>query len=370
MTAALTVAANNAHVWVNCQASPRMSREHPDLEPDSPKRVEGREWHTVAEHMVRTGELTGTEDQQYGAELWASTLAFFAPLESWHVEDRLALSELSPHFKDGQADAWTFGADGWLRVADYKAGHSYVSEFDHWQCLLYLAYLLRKLQADGTIADTPEAEEHLRISVTIVQPRYYGRHGTTRTWRGRASDLRTALNILQTAAALAASDKALAKVGPWCAKCDGRRGCATLQEAGCGIAEWAGTPASTPQTPLAVGVELQHVQAAMALLKARADGLEAQALHFLERSVGVPGFEMSAVQTRDTYRPGAEQEVIVLGEMLGMDLAAPRTALPPGKLKKLLDESVIKQYIHRPAGARKLMPVHPDTTKRIFSNGE
>lgn len=362
--------ASTAHVWVNCPGSVALATASPDPDRDAPRRLEGREWHAVAETYLKEGKLTGTDEQQAGAELSRETLTALAPWGAWRAEKSVDLSWIHPSIPPGRVDASAW-RDGWLRVADYKAGRSYVSELDNWQALLYLAGLLHQLQQDGEVPDTPQAEEAIRVSVTIVQPRYYGQHPQARTWTGRASVLRAFVNLARDAAALTQAEAPPLKVGPWCAKCDAKHACDLLSTASGAIAEWAEEARPAPPTPERVGLELRMLHEAQKLLKARADGLEAQALHFLQRGQGVAGFEMGTTQPRERFDPERVEELLALGQLLGVDLAKPREPITPAQARKLgIDKGVIDSYAIRPAGERKLVPVDFDYSKRIFSNGK
>lgn len=356
--------ASSAEVWTNCPGSVQLLAAHPDPAADAPRRVEGREWHTVAEHLLRTGELTGTPAQQEGAIQYVEALRALAPLDSWQAEESIRLDWIHPTMPAGRADAVS-RHDGWLRVADYKPGFSYVPEVDNWQGLLYLAGLVKPL------ALTPEWEEARRVSITIVQPRYYGQHPQVRTWEGRASVLRAYVNIVRHAAEQAAMASPPLHVGKWCAKCDAKHACTLLAAAGAGIADWAEALTPVPPDPARIGVELHMLQAAAKLLKARADGLEAQALHFLQSGQAVAGFEMGTTQTRERFDPERVDELLALGDLLGVNLAKPREPITPAQARKLgVDAAVINTYAQRPPGERKLIATDYSLTRRIFNNGK
>lgn len=358
--------ASTAQVWMNCPGSVKLRGAHPDPDRDAPIRVEGREWHRVAETYIQCGALSGTPEQKEGAEMYRQALTALAPWGAWRAEQDVSLSFIHPTIPTGRPDAAAW-RDGWLRVADYKPGRSYVSELDNLQCLLYLAGLLHQLQEEGQITDV----EAVRVSVTIVQPRYYGRHPQVRTWEGPAGLLNTIVAAAREAAELAALDAPPLKVGPWCAQCDAKHACELLSTASGAIAEWAEEARPVPPTPERVGLELRMLHAAQKLLKARADGLEAQALHFLQAGQTVAGYEMGATQTRERFDPERVDELLALGDLLGVDLSRPREPVTPAQARKLgIDKTVIDAYAIRPPGERKLMPVDFDQSKRIFNHGK
>lgn len=357
--------ASDAGVWVNCQASTRLASLFPDLDPDAAHRVEGREWHSVGETLLKTGELTGTVEQQEGAVMLAESLAELAPLKHWRSEIVVPCSAIHPEIPDGKPDASFMDRD-WIRVADYKCGNGYVDEYENWQCLACLCAMAKREGIDlGT----------RRCSITIVQPRYFGRHPRVRTWEFPAAHLPRYEAVLAKAAELTRKGEAPARVGPWCGKCAGARGCGTLNQAAGAIAEWADVTRPFDPEPQWVGAELRMLQGAMKMLKARADAMEEQALHLLGKGRAVPGFEMGEVASRETIPAENRDKVLALGQMLKVDLAKPAEPLSPNQARaklreKGIDEAVIKPYCSRPAGARKLLPVDFNHTKRIFSNGE
>jgi hypothetical protein len=346
-----------AETWMNCAGSVALSAKYPDLTPDAPKRVEGRAWHKAAELMVQTGELPDDPDVAEGAIMWADTLAALAPGATWAAEERLPCSLIHPSIPDGRADAIT-RHDGWVRTADYKAGHSYVDEFENWQQVIYLIAYFRKHAL---------AHSAFRCSVTIVQPRYFGPAGKVRTWEFPATRLPEFEERIKTAAWRTLDANPLTKVGPWCAKCDGARGCAQLAQATGAIGEWIGEAKAFDPSPSDVAGELRMLINAEKLLKDRRAAMEEQALHFINNGRGVPGFERGQVASRETFPAESHAELLQVAEFLGVDAARPPEPITPAQLrKKGVDESVIKKYAVTPPGAIRLQMVNPKHTRRMF----
>lgn len=350
---------NTANVWMECQASPRLAGLFPDLNPDSPERLEGREWHAAAEALAKNGELVGTLEQQDGAQMWVDALVALGPLESWRIEKNVLCSAIHPEIPDGRPDALAI-QDHWIRSADYKAGHGFVDEYEHWQQVIYLLAVVKSLGVDYS---------RYQYSTTVVQPRYYGPKPAVRTWEFTGAQLAQFEKAIVAAAESTRKGDAPARVGRWCGKCAGARGCALLNEAAAGIADWAGVARPFEPVPASIGAELRMLHIAQKLLKDRTAAMEAQALHLLGTGVAIPGYEMDRAQSREAWLE--PEKAINVAAMLGVDIAKPREPITPAQARaKGVDATVIKRYSHRPPGALKLQPVDFNHTKRIFENGK
>lgn len=250
-----------------------------------------------------------------------------------------------------------------LYVLDLKFGRGWVEAFENWQLTAYLALALDALGIDGL------AEQAARATLVIDQPRAFHPEGARRFWHLRqASDARGRFNLLSGAIEESLDpERAKLRTGPACEHCKARHACPALQD------EWQRASDRTRRavpfdlTPQAVGIELAELRRAAAAIKARETGLVAQAEAMIARGDRVPGWQIDRPPGRLAWTVPTD-EVLVLGEMLGLALRKPPEAITPTQAKDLgLDMSVLGAYAARPAGAAKLVPIDDATARKIFT---
>jgi len=280
-----------------------------------------------------------------------------------HIEERISNGRIHPD-SWGTPDCWLFDkVAGVLHVWDYKFGHKVVEAFENWQLITYTAGILDILQVDGY------SDQSVIVNLHVVQPRAYHRIGTIRTWTVQASDLRPYFNKLEATEAEAMGDNPTCRVGPECGYCSARHACETLQQAGMAAVAYTGQPVSAQLSGDALGLELQILREAQATIKARLTGLEAQAEATIKGGGSVPGWAVESGQTRTKWSvPTAE--VLMLGDMLGIDLRKPPEPVTPVQAKKLgIDPAVISGYSETPTGALKLVERTEAAVAAIFNGG-
>lgn len=365
--------ASSAHRWVHCYGSVAVCA--PFSEDDSPDAQEG-----IAGHWAATEPLEGrvvnlgdrapngvaiTQEMIDGAALYhAAVLPRIAA--GWlHVEDTLPMPDIHPQ-NGGTVDTWGMGYDAWvLHVVDYKFGHGFVEVFENWQLIDYVSGIVSELLRRGALPEN--YEELLTVELTIVQPRSYHRDGPVRSWRTRLVDLRAQFNLLRDSAALAMRPGAATRTGEWCEHCPGRHVCRTLQNASLQIADRAGDSTPFALDATQTGNELRWLRHARDLLDARITGLSAEALTRIRKGESVAHFRAEHSVGNEKWIPGKEEEVILMGDILGKDVRKPVSAITPTQARaKGIDADVISQYSHRPTGELKLVPMDATQTRKIF----
>lgn len=351
-----------AAVWMNCQASVRVSGSAPRLD-ERTDRDEGVLAHEVARAYAQglACPAGATEEMREGAALWVEAIEQYGPTADWRYEQEIDPGAvISPAIPKSRPDAY-LAREGELVVAEYKFGHREVDPRKAWQVIGYLVTLAAEL-------GLPDST---KLTALIVQPRYYGRHPRVRAHSTPGVNRHPLTVQMRTAAADTMKGEAPCKTGEWCRSCDGRRACEVLEAATAGIADEAGVTRIHAQTPAQVGAELRALQHAQTLLKARLDAKEEEALHLLGRGQAVPGYEMGSTQPRERFPAERHGEVIAMGKLLGVDLARPPEPVTPAQArKKGIDASVISAYSVTPPGERKLMPVDYSHSKEVFGNGK
>ena len=190
---------------VACPGSRALEAMYPE-DKESPFAKEGEAAHWVASELLRScesfptyapnGEFI-TQEMFKGADLYYDSIAtvlnrFYGMVDytQLSIEQRVDISRIHPDCW-GTPDCWLYHAPE-LHIWDYKFGHGFVEVFENWQLIEYAAGILDRLGVNGI------ADQHTTIYFYIIQPRNFHRLGPVRTWRVKASDLRSYFNILES----------------------------------------------------------------------------------------------------------------------------------------------------------------------------
>lgn len=351
------LAPSSAARWVQCPGSRAMCEAYPQRE-DDPKAIEGTLAHMVAAAYLQDTFPMGdySDEMLDGAEMWVDAVGK-SPI--MHIEEQVDCSVIHDECY-GTPDYWCNDV-GHIQVWDYKFGHRHVEVFENWQLLCYMAGILDSLGIDGV------ADQHLRVTMGIVQPRSYHRDGPVRTWSCMASDLRGYFNRLKMAADAAMAPDAPCNTGPECLDCSARHACPTLQKASYAAMEFSGANIPFNLPPEAISLELFLVREAIATLKARESGLDAEVLGRIKQGTVVPGWMTEQGQGRKKWvRP--VEEIVALGEMMGVNVGKPAVLTPAQAIKAGLPAELIESYTEVPKGEIKLVQSN-DKLRRVFSKG-
>jgi hypothetical protein len=345
-------------------------------EESGPEALEGTAAHHVATHLLTTGELLPAGRVCPNGVLVDHPMQEAVVMYSEHVLARLPSVRPRTHLKVEQRiscgfiheQCWgTFDAaliEGQvIDVWDFKYGHDYVEAFENWQLLCYAAGILEEI-----LRVTPNAEPYITVNLHVVQPRSYHPSGPIRTWTIRAVDLRPYFNILQGAAARTFGDpQHLATlVGRHCKDCSARRACPGATAAAYDAVALTGTAVPFDLSPGQAGRELQTLRQASERLDARITGLEAQVTEHIRRGQYVPFWQLGSTTPRIRWKCSAD-EVILMGDLNGVDLRKTDVITPVQASKLGIDESVISSYSFRPNGEIKLVPMDTTEARKVFS---
>lgn len=281
------------------------------------------------------------------------------------IEDKLYMPEIHEQCW-GTADCWAYDPHNKiLYLWDFKYGHSSVIAFENWQMICYLLGALNKLFPGTALQD-----RGITCKVQITQPRCYDGQGPFRTWELLATDLRGYITQLSQAAD-AAMLGGYCVTGPWCKNCDGAVHCKAITNAVANIIDHASDAVPVAPTDVGLAYELDLITRAKGLLKQRGNALEQEAEHRIPNGHPVPGYQMvQGMGDRSWDQP--YDDVISMGEMMGVDLRGPPKLLTPPKAeqactKSNVDPSVISSYYSRKPTKMQLKK-HDDTkAKQIFS---
>lgn len=364
---------SGAAAWRLCALWVAMNQAYP--QDDTPESLEGNAAHwvfaemlagrSVSEGMQTPNGVVVTDEMVEGGELVVDTVRARIPEGvPLHVEEKIAIPRIHPQCF-GTPDIWAYVAQaGVLEVIDYKFGHRFVDEFGNDQGVAYVAGIIDIL-AELMQKGPGLIDQVIKVNFTVIQPRCFYKGAPVRTWSVLASDLRAHINQLSNAAAVALAPNPPAVTNPECRDCPGRHACPALQQAAYADAEFAVRSSPVELAPAAASLELRMMERALERLQSRVEGMrEAVAVH-IRQGHSVPWHRAEQGYGRTQWTMPAEQ-VIAMGQLMGVDLSKPG-AKTPGQAKKAgIDEAVIKAYSVTPLGAIKLVPDNPADARRVF----
>lgn len=385
------LAPHNAATWVHCTGSVKLSQQFPRIETDrnSESMLEGRAFHEVAQRILESfkdgveGELVGRHqlidtlsrdnvlitDEIYDAALeYANDVLKFCnsngSLRALQVEQRIDLYDIIECMY-GYCDAWCFSkSTGELVVWDAKYGHKRVEAFENWQLITYVMGILRYLGIDG------HADQHIKVSLRVAQPRVFHRDGCIARWDVTASDLRGYFNTLIEAANESYSDDAKCVTSSECFYCPARYACDAFRDNTMGLVDQVGDVTGSSLSGHELSIQLRILQRASKQVKALLSSYEEQAIAQLRNGEQLPGYSIEQGKGRKRWKKDTPvDEIIMMGELMGVDPRKPVDLDTPTKLIKLgIDEAVINLYSETPSTGLKLVEMSGAKLRNIFRN--
>lgn len=356
-----------ASSWIRCGASVRLRALNP--KPSGLAAEAGTAAHYVGMQMLR-GEawssiapngVVVTPDMVKGAKDYRDHVASWGV--SVYIEQPIACPDIHEEC-GGTPDVWGYCFErDTIFICDYKFGYIMVDAFENWQLLCYVSGILTYLRA--CMVDT----RNTKVQFTVVQPRVF--HREPEPWITDVEGLRGYMCDLAFAAEQAIRADALAVVGDQCEYCDASNICETLKKSGYRAMAMSELPHIMELSLNDASLELARIEEAMDILESRKSGLAAQVEAQLMKGARAPMHELDRIKKRETWQEGRHGEVIVMGRLLGKDLAEPVKALTPSKARQLgIDESIIKQYSTTPTGELKLVRMSTKQTRKLFGESK
>lgn len=379
----------NADQWVNCNGSVLMQTLLPETDSaPTEAKLEGRAFHWLIEQIIKSyqkegpilsaiefvdsfdkaGTLITLEMCDSADEVINDVLEYcqqHGTLQDVKVEHRVDMSFAFPGMY-GYVDIHIHNKKQREIVTwEAKYGHGYVAEYENWQSIGYASALLEEFGIDGL------QDQHYRLSLRVAQPRCFQASGSVRAWNLVAADLRPYTNKYISAAYDALSGNPATRTGTWCKNCSGTSGCQTLQHNIYSHIDRIGEVVVNALTGDSLGTEIILLQRAQKLIEMRLAGLETQALSELRTGASVAGFGAEMGYGRKRFKKEIDvNEIIMLGELLGVDLRKPVELVTPAQaVKKGVDESVIAAYSETPSTGYKLKQDNGVAARLAFSRG-
>jgi hypothetical protein len=353
--------------WVFCPGSVSLAAKYP--EPETEESREGNAAHWVAAqmlagHTAKVGEPTPQgvpvdDDMLFGAAIFCAVVLQYT--KSPTVEKTITNSAIHPR-NFGTPDAFDTPAPYLIEIFDYKYGHELIEVFENWQLINYFALIAVALGIN-TLCD-----ERVVVRFHIIQPRGFHADGPHRIWEVKASDLRAHINMLKVSAEQSQLADPPTRVGPHCHYCPARRGCRTLQSVTLAMTTVSHAATAFDLPPEGVGAELRLLSFARELIKARIEGLEAEAEAMLRAGKRVPFYTLEPGRGKWVWKKPVK-EVLAAGAMLRLNLQKPEEAITPLQARALgWPEELLDDFAQHNPGALKLAAVNSTLAKKVFSH--
>jgi len=378
--------------WVKCAGSVTLQAGIP--EEDSQASMEGTAAHWVCEQVLRSfikpdagiltsNDLIGKQAPNgvvIDEEMWDAAKIYVddilevctrhGNMQGLRIEERVNMPEIHDDCW-GTPDCGLYvPSANTLYVWDFKYGHGGVSAFENWQMICYTIGLLKKIVKEG---DHPLQDYGINVVIRVVQPRCYDGKGSIREWLVPAVNLRGHLTILNQAASSAISVNAICVTGPQCKHCTGAHKCKALRDSTANVIDHSGDAIPAGMTEVALGYELDKLNAAAALIEIRKNALVVDAEYRIRNGSAVPGWNMVQGYGHNKWTdPSTAPAVIKM--MTGVDVMAEPEMLTPSKAIALLkkskvDPAVIAPFYKKPPTSLKLKVDDGSKARQIFSKG-
>lgn len=366
MTVTTLPKVSDANTFMNCKGSYRAQQAFPSTPGEvSQSQQEGLICHAAAQKLFKGEAVTDVAPElleaatEYYDEVIQYCTAHGVPLADLHVESRQYVPGYSGWY--GIPDAWCVAfIDGLkvLKIWDAKFGHRIVDPFEHWPMIIYGFSIVEAFQVPPDI-----------IEPTVVQPRAFAPGGTVRKWAMTYDELVMYRRQVNDTMIEVVGSKPPCTTGTWCKTCNARAGCDTLQQVSYDGLDFVSDMSTHNLTGHSLGVELRLLRRAEEMIKARLSGLEEQALYELREGKHVTFFDVTSGTGRERWRKGVPTEqIIMMGNMLGVDCRKPVELDTPAQLKKKgIDPAVIAEYSEKPPTGLKLVEVTEKDVAQIFN---
>lgn len=359
---------------IQCPQSITLEAQFPETEETEEQR-EGTAAHWAVSEMlsgrlVDVGQIAPngyvlTHEMMLGADLmYDDACKALAPYglkpHQGQIEQRVRIDTVYPGLF-GSPDYYIVisrpGMRPLLMLWDYKFGHRYVEVFENAQMVDYIA---------GIVGGASHTHPGMDIVVTIVQPRSYSSEGPVRRWKTELVKLRALINISSTAVHEGLGAEPRARVGEECRDCRARHACPSLQRVGFAGMDEAKRVTPEVMTPANASLELRLLQRSIALLKARASGLEQQIESDIRSGKPVPGWMLKPGEAREKWKVPAAQ-VIATGSLMRLDLAKPQEAITPRQARdKGFDPAIVALLAERGPAGMTLVEDDGTAARKVF----
>lgn len=337
---------SNAHIWSVCPGSVRLVEGMPKRE-KSASALEGIKAHEMAAAALTNGVIPeGGEEMRESVSIYIDAVR--AITDSPIVEKYLYCSAIH-HACGGYPDAWSHDEkERIVDIWDFKYGHRFVEVEGNPQMTCYAEAIVGNITGRTLAVD--------RVNFHVVQPRAYG-SPPVRTWSYEPGDAiqKARVIALRAAADLATSKNPKLVVGQQCTGCEARRKCPALQKSAYNILTVEEDMFDATLTVEETARELTVLTEASVLLKARIDSLKPVVEQAIRDGASGLGWVLESGRGATVWDRPIE-EVIALGEALGVKVGKTEAITPLQAIKAGLSKELVQAYSKVVAGSESLKP--------------
>jgi len=366
------VAPSGLHLTMACAASLLLQMMAPEP-PPSEETLEGDAWHWHAAQWAQGNRLdvgatfksggqewTVDVDMVTGSKLWAyhtanhSTARFEDPVSMPQIHEQC---HGTPDWWQARTTMAELVTPDFITVKDYKSGHRVVEAFENWQLIAYALGVCNRLGI--TNPDTV-------ILLAIIQPKDYGNQ--VKEWRITLGQLMVYVSRIAARVAEATGPDAKATVGSHCIDCKARHLCKTLQRSSAHIVEFVGVAEAMELSHEALGSEARILLQAMAVLKARYEGLTTQIDALMRNGTNIPFWKLADGRSLLKWNEGVSVEDIrLLGEASNVNTIQPLKPITATQAKDAgIDATIIAAYATRQPPGKVLKPDTTTAARKVF----
>lgn len=353
---------STAHLWSNCAAQPRLSREAPK-QPPSEAALEGTCATWLAE-IVLTGQVA-TCDEMIGQSHkngWEIDQAMAHYIQNYvdhvrslvepggelFVEHRLVFNE---HVQ-GDADVAILNAAKTHGIIiDLKYGFKIVEPWDA-QPIIYGRSLLQKYNLQG-------------VTTAIYQPRAFHPRGVYRDWTPKQADLVHLAQKYHHASYEATATHPQAIPGEHCKHCPVNDRCGAMTREIYEIFTMMGGRAARPLKPEELSIELEFAKRAEDMIVAHRKSIEAEAIQRLQTGDHIPGWTQEPGWGNRRWKFPREIIMTMTG---GFDPAGDAMITPAEAERRGIHPDVVNALTETPRTKARLKRITAEDFKRKFES--
>ena len=383
------LAPSSAPQWAFCSGSVMANMHAPDVETEANREGTAAHW-VGAECLIAWRDAEGgcpgcsdwlgktapngvvidrkmTDGAQVFVDDVLAVAQKYGALRALQVEHRVTMPQIHPENWGTLDCSISLLTDhGVLYVWDYKHGHRENRARGNMQLIDYTAGLVNELRIDGA------QDQHIRVSIRIVQPYCYTACGAVDEWVCMLSDLRPYFNQLHAKAHEALSGSATMSAGIHCRDCAAVGKCATARRGQYSFMTSVNEPYMIDDmSGEELAIERQILRDGVAVAKARLQAIEDDLEYRVKGGAVDTGLALES-------KPGSlkwsvtNEQAIIFAAQFGIDAAKQEVLTPtqtinsaPSEMRAAFKQAV-KAVTDPPAGKITLINADDTLSARAF----
>jgi hypothetical protein len=346
---------SSAHLWSNCAAQPRLSKDLPKQQP-SEYALEGRCATWLAE-LVLTGQATDCESMIGKAHKdgWVIDQAMAFYIQGYvdkirslggeiHVEERLTFNQNVSGF----ADVFNVTPSSVI-VTDLKYGYKIVEPFDA-QPVIY----------GKSLADMYPDKS---ITMAIYQPRAFHPRGIYRDWTPTRQDLNQIAERFHRASFEATASHPQASPGEHCKSCPVNDRCGAMMREIYEVYTLMGGRAARPMSAQELSNEFEFIKRAEDMVVSHRKSLEAEMIARMDNGKNIPGWVREQSYGNRRWKHPRETIMLLTG---GFDPAGGSMVTPAEAERQGLHPEIVKNLTETPKTKPRIKRIRKEDFARKF----